>query len=205
MRTLLYDESPEIGILFTVAPMISYFLGYLSITILLIVILIFLLYFYRDYPIDTMAYKPYIIISPAYGKITDIIETKNGTTIISIFLSPLDVHTQVYPISGIIIYKYYDNTGKFDLVVKRSKCRENEKMIQKIRSSYNNKIITVTQIAGFLPRRISTNGYVGKKVRAGEYLGIIKFGSRVDLEIPGTALMVKIGDTVKAGEPIAHL
>lgn len=203
-RTVLYDESPIIGILFTTAPIIAYELGYVIVAIILLVILVFLLFFYRDFPINRK-YPLNAIISPADGTITDIISTKNST-IISIFLSPLNIHTQVYPITGTVILTQYDNTGKFDIVVKRDKCRENEKVIQYIQSNYNNTIVTVTQIAGFLPRRISTGSFQGKKVKAGEYLGIIKFGSRVDLEIPREVnISLKVGDRVYPGDIISYL
>jgi phosphatidylserine decarboxylase len=204
ITTLLYSESPLIGIPLTVAPLITYYYGYPIVTIVLLIILLFFLFFYRHYPLSKDI-DDHQIICPCDGEITQIIKTAD-TTHISIFLSPFNIHTQVYPVNGTVISRIYDETGKFDIVVDAEKSKENEKKIHSIRMK-NEAIIQVTQIAGFLPRRITSSELVPEEVKAGQYLGMIKFGSRVDLLIPNKsrALVSSIATSTKASAGMSVL
>jgi phosphatidylserine decarboxylase len=198
--TLLFNESPLLGSLFILTPIILYN-NYKTASAICVILLICLIVFYR-YKLTRTDFPDNIIISPAEGKITNI-TYKNDLIHISIFMSVLNNHTQIYPINGTVIDRIYDQTGKFDIVVHQDKCRENEKKIHTILSN-NNKLITVTQIAGFLPRRISSSKLFPESIRAGQYLGMIKFGSRIDISFPGdiNKLYVRLHDHIGIGDII---
>lgn len=135
-----------------------------------------------------------VITSPAYGKIIKIHETDAGTEIV-IFLSPIDIHTQYVPISGMIENTIYDKTGKFELANFADKSRMNEKNITTIKNKFGRFV--VKQIAGFFYRRIYTYHKIGSIVSRGQELGSIAFGSRVDLIVPKqTIITVREGDYV---------
>jgi len=185
METLLWKESFELGIIASSLPFIFYRLGWSWLMGFSILVLMFLIYFYR-YAEFLGRFGDNVIISPACGEITDIIEL-DGYCLVSIFLSPFDRHTQVYPINGKVIKSVYDQNGQFKLAITRNKSHDNEKKMHYILAN-NGAVVKVTQIAGFLPRRITSENKVN--VKAGEYLGMIKFGSRVDLMFP-----MKVGDT----------
>jgi len=200
ITSLLSTESPELYIFLVLIISISILLCYYTTAVVFCIILLFLLYFYRHEE-TTKRYPDNYIVSPAYGKVTNIIHTASHTYI-SIFLSPLDVHTQIYPVNGRVIKRIYDTTGIFGLATDIDKCRNNEKKIHYIQMT-NGYILKLTQIAGFLPRRISSDDTINTNVEAGEYLGIIKFGSRVDILYPHVItdnnvfnLQVKVGDVV---------
>jgi len=198
--TLLFKESPFIGLFFILLTI------YLLIikskyTVIPFIILIALMIFYR-YKTYTIEYNDNIIVSPAEGKITNIM-VSNNRILVSIFLSVFNNHTQIYPVNGKVIDRVYDETGRFDIVIDRYKSRDNEKKIHTI-TMKNNNIVKVVQIAGFLPRRITSSDVVPLDVEAGEYLGMIKFGSRVDLIFPGdiNKLLVTLDNNIKIGDVI---
>ena len=153
-------------------------------TIFFLVFAFCLLFFYR-YPfwikpkIDTTDDKVY---SPAFGRIMNIKKEDNGDYFIAIFLSPLDIHYQFAPIAGKITDIQYDATGKFELAYDLNKSRDNEKSIFTIENRHGQ--FKVYQIAGKLVRRISRFREVGEVVSTGQVLGLIHFGSRVDIIIP---------------------
>jgi phosphatidylserine decarboxylase len=157
-------------------------------------ILLFLLYFYRGDEFNSLVSNN-IVLSPAYGTIKRIINDGKNITII-IFLSPFDIHYQYYPINGVITNIIHDTTGKFELAYKLDKSRYNEKVITVIQS--NNGYVIIKQIAGFYVRRITMNGHIGESINAGQTMGMIKLGSRVDLIVPsqGFNLMVTEGQSV---------
>lgn len=161
--------------------------------ITLFIILKVLLFFYRFPPPRIIKNNEDIVLSPAYGKIMKI-EEKGDKIFMAIFLTFLDIHYQFYPISGKIVNITYDNNGKFELVNNLNKSRNNEKVIYQILSKHG--IFEIFQIAGYFVRRISTFGKVDENVDSGETLGIIHFGSRVDILIPkeNFKIMVKEGD-----------
>jgi phosphatidylserine decarboxylase len=198
--TLLFNKSPLIaGVSLLI--LIVLYNDYKTTSAICVIILICLMIFYRYKPTRT-DFSDNIIISPAEGKITNI-TYKNNLIHISIFMSVLNNHTQIYPINGTVIDRVYDQIGKFDIVVHQDKCRENKKKIHTILSN-NNKIVTVTQIAGFLPRRISSSELFPEPVNAGQYLGMIKFGSRIDISFPGDInnLHVKVSNTINTSDII---
>jgi phosphatidylserine decarboxylase len=197
MQSLLFKESPVIGQISILLMVITYTHKYF---IASVVVFIALLIFYRYEPC-TKRYPNNILLSPADGNITHI-EQKGTTAHISIFMSVFNGHTQIYPVNGEVIKRIYDNTGQFNIVINKSKSRFNEKKIHTLRTDHG--IVTVTQIAGFLPRRISSSEKTPELVQAGEYLGMIKFGSRIDLAFEGNIkkLNCKIGDDIYSGNII---
>lgn len=199
-RTLLFKESPFIGLFFILLT-ICLLMTKNKYSLIPLIILIALMIFYR-YNKYTKEYNDNIIISPAQGKITNIMLLDNKI-LVSVFLSVFNNHTQIYPVNGKVIKRIYDNTGKFNIVIDRYKSRDNEKKIHTIKMK-NNNIVKVVQIAGFLPRRIVSSDEVPLDVKAGQYLGMIKFGSRVDLIFPGdiNKLLIKVNDNIKLGDII---
>ena len=199
--TLLFKESPFIGLFFILLTIYLLIIKNKYIIIpFLILIALMIFYRYKKYTIE---YNDNIIVSPAEGKITNIMELSNNRILVSIFLSVFDNHTQIYPVNGKVIKRVYDDTGQFGIVIDRYKSRDNEKKIHTIRMK-NNNIVKVVQIAGFLPRRIVSSDVVPLDVEAGEYLGMIKFGSRVDLIFMGdiNKLLVTLNNNIKIGDVI---
>lgn len=147
----------------------------------IILLLLFLINFYRNPNGKINKYDNRIILAPSYGTVKEIKYEKNLVRII-IFLSPIDVHIQYCPTNGIVKKKIYDRTGQFNLAYKLNKSRYNEKCIHILENE--NGPITIYQVAGFLTRRIDSWVCENQKVVSGEPLGIIHFGSRVDIELP---------------------
>jgi phosphatidylserine decarboxylase len=175
-----------------------------NISILSITLIVFLLFlqFFRN-PDRTLNDKDNnSIICPADGKVVAIEEVMESECYnekrlqISIFMSPLNVHVNRYPISGVIRYFKY-HPGKYLVAWHPKSSTENERTTIVIDGGINKNIL-VRQIAGALARRIVCYSKEGDSVVKGTDLGFIKFGSRVDLFLPlSTKISVKIGDVVK--------
>jgi phosphatidylserine decarboxylase len=198
MSSLLFTESPVIGILLLILIISSYYTRLFKYTI---VIFICMNLFYRYTP-HNKRYNNNILVSPAEGKITNICQIGKNVHI-SIFLSIFNKHTQIYPVNGTVVNRIFDNTGIFDIVIDRYKSRFNEKKIHIIQTKNHGQVV-ITQIAGFLPRCITSGNNIPDYVEAGEYLGMIKFGSRIDLSFVGDLekLNCKINTNIKIGEKI---
>ena len=170
--------------------------------IISLVLLIFTFYFFRD-PERVVPLGDDILVSPADGLITNISETKEGKknyTKVSIFLSIFNVHIQRLPISGTIAKVDYIE-GKFINATLDKASDENERL--KITIKNSNNLIYVTQIAGLIARRIVNYVKSDQSVNQGERYGIIKFGSRVDIEFPNNfKLLVNEGQQCIGGETI---
>jgi phosphatidylserine decarboxylase len=167
--------------------------------VIIFVIVVFTLFFFYRYPTERTRSEPNAVYSPAYGRIMKITKQEDGTLYVAIFLSPLDIHYQFFPVSGYVKQVDYDHTGKFELAYELNKSNANEKCIHVINNEYGD--FTVYQIAGFLVRRISPYDKVGQNAVSGKCMGLIHFGSRVDIIIPQEfrfKLRVKEGDYVKA-------
>lgn len=179
----------------------------LKVTILLAaaIILFLTLNFFRDPERKTPEQKG-ILVSPADGKVIVVRENISNSYVgknskqISIFMSPLNVHVNRIPISGKVEHlKYYE--GKFIAAFDDKASDNNERMETGIVS--NEGKVLFTQIAGFLARRIVNELKVGDDVIIGDRFGMIKFGSRVDIFVPGNwTPTVKLNDNVHAGETI---
>jgi phosphatidylserine decarboxylase len=136
-------------------------------------------------------------------EITDCIENeyiRDRAIQISIFLSPLDVHVNRYPISGIIEYvRYYP--GEYLVAWHPKSSERNERSVIGVRAE-GGKVL-FRQITGILARRIVFETRVGDTISAGERFGMMKFGSRMDVVLPRTAVIaVSVGQHVRAAETI---
>ena len=170
--------------------------------VVFLIVLIFTCYFFRD-PERVVPLGDDILTSPADGLITNISEIKIGNkkyTKVSIFLSVFNVHIQRIPISGEITKVDYFE-GKFINATLDKASEENERLKLTIKSK--NNLIHVTQIAGLIARRIICNVKSKDKINQGDRYGIIKFGSRVDIEFPENFdLLVSVGQQCIGGETI---
>lgn len=160
---------------------------------------VFLCWFFRDPERSTKKIEG-SVISPADGKIVKITEDDGNQTTLSIFVSLTDVHVNRAPFSGRVT-KIQHVPGKHNLAFLKNVEKTNEKNYIEI--STQDFKIQVVQIAGFLARRIVCYIKEGDEVKAGQRIGMIRFGSRVDLTLPSRfRFLVKEGMKVKAGETI---
>ena len=170
--------------------------------LIFLVLAIFVLNFFRD-PERPIPADPQAIISPADGHIVQIQEEDfagQPQRRISIFMSPLDVHVNRAPIAGTLRDVTY-RKGAFHVASKARASVENEQNVFTIEGDQGT--VVVSQIAGALARRIVFWKKVGDQLDRGERVGMIKFGSRVDVLLdPQVELRVKVGDYVRAGSSI---
>jgi phosphatidylserine decarboxylase len=165
----------------------------------------FFLWFFRDpdreIPLDALA-----VVSPADGKVTDVSQTLlegQPSTRISIFLNVFNVHVNRSPVSGVITTVNY-RRGKFGNAMGEISAEQNEQNIVTVQGDCGT--VVFKQIAGLLARRIVFNKKVGDNVARGERVGLIKFGSRVDVILPSAAaIQVKVGDHVAGGSSVLAL
>jgi len=141
------------------------------------------------------------VLSPADGRVTGVDQTEDPfvgpATRVSIFLSPLDVHVNRAPISGIVVDTAY-TPGKFLAAYDPKAGEVNERCV--IRLQGETARVTVVQIAGIAARRIVCRVGAGDKIEAGERIGMIRFGSRTDCYMPrSTDVLVRVGDRVTGG------
>jgi len=173
-----------------------------------LVITIWVYYFFRDperFPINDENY----LVSPADGKITQIIEI-NGPqelglegkkyTRISIFMDVLCCHVNRVPYTGAITEIFY-KPGKYINAALDKASEDNERNYLKLKNSEGNELIVV-QIAGMIARRIVCDVKVGDTIKQGERFGMIRFGSKVDLYFENYNLLVRKGQNTVAGETL---
>jgi phosphatidylserine decarboxylase len=174
--------------------------------ILSLLFYVFILFFFR---LPTRALVPVhdLIYSPADGKVVVIEETeemeyfKDNRLQVSIFMSPFNMHSNRYPVSGKIKYVSY-NPGE-NMVAWHPKSSEFNERSTIVIETHDGVEILVRQIAGAVARRIVTYSKKGQEVRQGDELGFIKFGSRVDIFLPvGTEVEVPILQHVRANKSI---
>ena len=181
---------------------VFFYFIYKPLFILSLILLIFTFYFFRD-PERVVPIGDDILVSPADGLITNITETKEGKKTyikVSIFLSIFNVHIQRLPISGEVTKVDYIE-GKFINATLDKASDENERL--KITIKNGNNLIYVTQIAGLIARRIVNYVKPNENINQGDRYGIIKFGSRVDIEFPNSfKLLVNEGQQCIGGETI---
>lgn len=177
--------------------------GYWYIAIPFVVLAGFMAYFFRD-PERTIPTEPNIVVSPADGRVTRVCrlapDSEDSPNVVSIFLSPFDVHINRAPIAGKIIDITF-TTGKFLMATKEAASLVNEQNALTIEGA--NVTLVCKQIAGVLARRIVCWKKAGDEVSLGERFGMIKFSSRTDLILPReVAVEVSVGDRVRGGATI---
>lgn len=158
--------------------------------------------FFRD-PERTGQRGDRLILAPADGKVVSIVEADEpaffqGRALrISIFMNVFNCHVNRYPTDGTVSYRHY-NAGKFGHAASEKSSLDNEQSSVGLVTQYGK--VLIRQIAGLIARRIVTDHEVGTRVQQGQRLGMIRFGSRVDLFLPtGTRVLVKTGDNTLVG------
>jgi phosphatidylserine decarboxylase len=163
------------------------------------VLAVFCLYFFRD-PDREIPPGP-VAVSPADGKVVAIKEVSSTATRISIFLNIFDVHVNRTPIGGTIVDVKY-HKGEFLVASKEEASAKNEQNTVTVEAEDGTRVI-FKQIAGLIARRIVFNKKIGQMVSAGERIGMIKFGSRVDVVLGPEWLITAVpGQRVKCGASI---
>lgn len=188
---------------------ISPFYSYLLITPLWI-LYGFVIWFFRN-PERNGISKPNDIIAPVDGKVVVIEEVEENEFLkcrciqLSIFMSPLNVHVNRYPVSGKVVYTKY-HPGKYLVAFHPKSSELNERTTVVVETESNQKVL-FRQIAGAVARRIVLYAKGGDKAKAGDEYGFIKFGSRLDIFLPlGTEVLVNLGDKTLGGiQKIAEL
>lgn len=147
------------------------------------------------------------VVSPADGTIVQILEAfedeyfQKDKIQISIFMSPLNVHVNTYPIDGTVSYTQY-HPGKHFVASLPKASKDNEHNSVAVKNSKGEEVL-FRQIAGMVARRIVSYVKEGAEAKQGEEMGIIKFGSRVDVFVPLDAkINVKVGDKVKSKKSV---
>jgi phosphatidylserine decarboxylase len=181
-----------------IAALLLAFFGWWIAALLLAALAIFMAFFFRDPHRDSPT-DAGLIVSAADGKVTRIEETEAGK-VVSVFLSPLDVHINRSPIAGLVTKVEYTRGKKMPAT-------SNEASMVNERNSLtitNDEVTVVcTQIAGIVARRIVCWSKEGDTLERGQRFGLIKFSSRTDLLMPKTVeVLVKIGDRVVGGETV---
>ena len=166
------------------------------------IIALWVAYFFRD-PERKGERGAQLVVAPADGRLIMMTEVDEPSFIqgpairMSIFMNVFNVHVNRYPVDGVVRYVHY-NKGKFFNAATEKSSIENEQMSVGIESGRNR--ILVRQIAGLIARRIVTYSRVGETVHQGDRMGIIRFGSRVDVFVPPNArIRAKVGDLTTAG------
>ena len=192
------------GVITLVLWLMSNFFGFIF-----VIITIWVYYFFRD-PDRTIILDDNFLVSPADGIISGIKEIsgpvelglENQTfTRVSIFMNVFDCHVNRSPVSGKIEDIFY-KPGKFLNASLDKASDENERNYFKIKDKKTQEEIVVVQIAGLIARRIVTQTEKNQEIAQGERIGMIRFGSRVDLYFNKRKIMVKVGQNVIAGESL---
>jgi phosphatidylserine decarboxylase len=176
--------------------------GWWAIALLWTVLAIWVVAFFRD-PERAGQRGDRLILAPADGKVVGIIETdepaffRGRAVRISIFMNVFNCHVNRYPSAGTVQYRHY-NAGRFGHAAAEKASLDNEQSSVGLMTQKGK--VLIRQIAGLIARRIVTDHDVGASVQQGQRMGMIRFGSRVDLFLPtGTRLLVKSGDNTLVG------
>jgi phosphatidylserine decarboxylase len=188
--------------LLAVAVVLAWATGIWAWSIAPVLLAAFFLWFFRD-PVRTIPTGPGLIVSPGDGLVTEtaVIDTPQGQRQrISIFLSVFDVHVNRSPIGGVLTSVRYQK-GQYLNAMNPDSADRNEQNIATVRGE--GMEVTFKQIAGLLARRIVFNCSEGETLARGQRVGLIKFGSRVNVIVPAEAeLRVKVGQRVKGGTSV---
>jgi phosphatidylserine decarboxylase len=180
------------------------FFHFATVALILIFLAGFVCYFFRN-PARSIPAGDNLVVSPADGKVVRVFELPKegeqaGGQGISIFLNIFDVHVNRSPIHGELESLEYKR-GKFKVAFDEEASRVNEQNVLTIRGQ--NMRVVVKQIAGLIARRVICWKQPGNSIKRGELIGLIRFGSRVDVLLPRQVkVRVKVGDRVKGGSSI---
>lgn len=167
---------------------------------------VFCVYFFRN-PLRNIPQNEAVLVSPADGRVISverILEREflqHELLCVSIFMSPLNVHVNRMPISG-VVRNVLHRRGRFWAAFSENASAENERAAVHIYTAHGEDVVFV-QIAGWLARRIFTYPLTGETVSKGKICGVIRFGSRVDVYLPDNFIpKVSVGDKVRSGESV---
>ena len=183
---------------------IVWLLGFWPVALLLGILAAFMAFFFRD-PERQPPIDPDIVVAPADGRVTrvrPVEEASSGrsATVVSIFLSPLDVHINRAPIAGVVTNVSYTR-GRFLMATNENASLVNEQNALTIEGE--RITIVCKQIAGILARRIVCWKRAGERVELGERFGLIKFSSRTDVLLPASVeVLVAEGSRVQGGTTV---
>jgi phosphatidylserine decarboxylase len=165
-----------------------------------VLLAVFFLWFFRD-PERVIPDAPRALVSPADGKVTAVsIGSKEKQARISIFLNVFDVHVNRSPIAGVVRDVRYQR-GKFLNAMNELSAEQNEQNVVEVQG--DGQVVIFKQIAGLLARRIVFHPKVGDRLERGQRVGMMKFGSRVDVLFEAAvSVRVKVGDRVRGGSSI---
>jgi phosphatidylserine decarboxylase len=171
----------------------------------LTIFVLWVAYFFRD-PERSGPRGDQLVIAPADGRVIDIREVDEPTFLqgrairISVFMNVFNVHVNRYPVGGRVEYVHY-NPGRFLNAAADKASLENEQMSVGVQAAQHK--VLFRQIAGLIARRIVTYSRVGDDAEQGERMGLIRFGSRVDVFVPvGSTVKVQLGDRPVAGTTV---
>ena len=188
--------------LLAVAAIVWHFTHFGTLTAIPVILAAFFLWFFRD-PSRQIPADPGLVVSPADGKVeeAELIDGASGKKLrVTIFLNVFDVHVNRTPVGGTVSLVEY-REGQFLNAMRPDSAVHNEQTLVTIDAGAYS--VSFKQIAGLLARRIVCNLKAGDQVVRGQRMGLIKFGSRVDVLLPPEAQMrVKIGDRVKGGSSV---
>jgi phosphatidylserine decarboxylase len=189
--------------LLVVAALVAWATGSLAWAIIPMLLAAFFLWFFRD-PERLVPAGPGLVVSPGDGLVTETVTITTPTgprQRISIFLSVFDVHVNRSPISGLLTDVHYQK-GQYLNAMNPASADRNEQNVVTVRG-VGGVEVTFKQIAGLLARRIVFNCKQGDSVERGQRVGLIKFGSRVDVLLPPEArILVKVGERVKGASSV---
>jgi phosphatidylserine decarboxylase len=189
--------------LFLVAALLYVFTGSLIWPIAPVLLAFFFLWFFRD-PQREIPQEPGLVVSPADGKVTSVVRVttpEGDSQRMSIFLNVFNVHVNRSPIAGILSDVRYQK-GQFLNAMNPESAEKNEQNLAVVLSDEGYSI-AFKQIAGLLARRIVFRPAPGARLERGQRVGLIKFGSRVDVMFPANAqILVKVGDHVQGGSTV---
>jgi phosphatidylserine decarboxylase len=182
-----------------------WFLGWMIPFWLWLPVAIWCIAFFRD-PVRLGERGPGVVIAPADGKVVSIVDVDEPSFVggraqrVAIFMNVFDVHVNRYPVDGTVSYRHY-NPGRFGHAAEEKASELNEQSSVGLTTSKGK--ILVRQIAGLVARRIITDDAVGATAAQGARMGLIRFGSRVDVFLPaGATVAVRVGDRTQAGRSV---
>jgi phosphatidylserine decarboxylase len=198
LRTMIVKDAFRFLVPLLVSAGLGFIFGFYSAAVLVMLLAVFVAFFFRN-PKREIPPDPRVIVSPADGRVVRV-ERVGNVTRLSIFLSIFDVHVNRSPMAGQIEAIEY-RPGKFKPAFNHAASIDNERNI--IMVTQGNVKLVFTQIAGIIARRIVCWKKVGDRVGKGELIGLIRFGSRVDVLFPaGTEVTVERGARVRGGASV---
>jgi phosphatidylserine decarboxylase len=198
----MVKEGYYFGVPLLIVGGISYLLRWYAAAAVLMFLALFVFSFFRD-PERVIPAEPGAVVSPGDGRVVVVTDEEHAGRLgkrVSIFLAVWNVHVNRSPATGTITNLEY-RPGKFLAAMRERTSLENEQNVFTLATDAGE--IVFKQIAGLIARRVVAWKKAGEKVARGERIGLVRFGSRVDLWVPKEAeILVKVGDNVKGGSSV---